>query len=300
MSEILNVAAISYAPISGGEEEIVAQTHKDLKLLVGECARATHADLIVLPETICGQHDEQVPGGSTTRVLANLARKYNCYITVPVHQQERKTGHVYNVLALLDRRGKMVGIYQKYIPVYPEFDHGTRPGPGATVIDTEFGPVGGVICFDLNFSELREQYKNLKPRLLLFSSMYHGGLVQNWWALDVGAFFVGSVYRGTPCSIIDPQGTTLAESNNYQPWASARINLDYEVVHLDRNRAHYDKIKRKYGEEVKIVTAGKVGTSVIYSEAKKRSAADIVDEFKLVRLDDYFEWSRDLRQQQLS
>ena len=72
------------------------------------------------------------------------------------------------------------------------------------------------------------------------------------------------------------------------------------MVHLDRNRAHYDKIKRQYGEDVKIVTAGKIGTSVIYSESKARSAADIVEEFKLIRLDDYFEWSRDLRQQQLS
>ena len=300
MSNFITVSSISYAPGSGTQKEVVAQTHKDLKNLVGECARATHPDLIALPETICGKFDEYVPGGPTTRVLANQAKKHNCYITVPVHQKERKTGHVYNVLALLDRNGKLAGIYRKYIPVYPEFDHGTRPGPGATLIETEFGPVGGVICFDLNFGELCQQYKKLKPRLLIFSSMYHGGLVQNWWALDVQAFFVGSVYRGTPCSIIDPQGTTLAESNNYQPWTSARINLDYEIVHLDRNRAKYDKIKRKYGDEVKIVTAGKVGTSVIYSESEKRSAADLVEEFKLIRLDDYFEWSRELREKNLA
>ena len=299
MSNFLTVASISYAPISGTDEEVVAQTHKDLKDLVGRCARATQPDLVVLPETICGKFDEYVPGGPTTRVLANLARKYNSCITVPVHQKERQTGKVYNALALLDRGGKVAGIYHKYIPVFPEFDHGTCPGPGATLIETEFGPIGGVICFDLNFSELREQYKELKPRLLLFSSMYHGGLVQNWWALDVRAFFVGSTYRGTPCSIIDPQGTTLAQSNNYHPWASARINLDYEVVHLDRNQAKYDRIFRKYGDEVRIATAGKVGTSVLYSESRKRSAADLVEEFKLLRLDDYFEWSRKLRHEHL-
>ncbi len=300
MSNYIVVSSISYAPISGDDQKVMKQTHKDLEDLVGQVARATTPDLIVLPETICRNCDEEVPEGPTTQLLAGLAREYSCYITVPVHEKERKSGAVFNVLGLLDRRGELAGIYRKYIPVYPEFDHGTRPGPGATLIRTEFGPVGGVICFDLNFGELRAQYKKLKPKLLLFSSMYHGGLVQNFWALDVQAFFVGSVYRGTPCTIIDPQGTTLTESNNYQSWATARINLDYEVVHLDKNRARFDDIHRRYGEAVRIVTTGEVGTSVIYSESAERTAADIVDEFELVRLGEYFEWSRQLRTEHLA
>jgi len=300
MSNHIVVSSVSYAPISGTDQEVMEQTHKDLEDLVGRVARATRADLIVLPETICRNCDEEVPEGPTTQLLAGLAREYSCYITVPVHQKERKSGAVFNVLGLLDRQGELAGIYRKYIPVYPEFDHGTRPGPGASLIQTEFGPVGGVICFDLNFGELRAQYKKLKPKLLLFSSMYHGGLVQNFWALDVQAFFIGSVYKGTPCTIIDPQGTTLAQSNNYQSWATARINLDYEVVHLDKNQARYDDIHRQYGEAVRIVTTGQMGTSVIYSETAERTAADIVDEFELVRLDEYFDWSRDLRTEHLA
>ena len=299
MSNHVVVTCVSYAPISGSDEEVVERTHEDLKGLVRRAARATRPDLVVLPETICRTFDEEVPGGPTCQLLAGLAREHGCYVTVPVHQKEACTGAVYNVLGLLDRQGELAGVYRKYIPVYPEFDHGTRPGPGAHLIDTDFGPVGGVICFDLNFGELRARYKQLKPRLLLFSSMYHGGLVQNFWALDVQAFFAGSVYRGTPCSIIDPQGTTLAESNNYLPWASARINLDYEMVHLDRNQARYDEIHRKYGDAVRIVTTGQVGTSVLYSEAEERTAADIVEEFELIRLDDYFDWSRKLRAEHL-
>ena len=299
MSSHAVVACVSYAPVGGSDEEVMARTHEDLKGLVARVAGATRADLIVLPETICRTFDEEVPEGPTTRLLAGLAREHGCYVTVPVHQKDPATGAVYNVLGLLDRQGELAGVYRKYIPVYPEFDHGTRPGPGAHLIETDFGPLGGVICFDLNFGELRAQYKKLKPRLLLFSSMYHGGLVQNFWALDVQAFFAGSVYRSTPCTIIDPQGTTLARSNNYQPWASARINLDYEVVHLDRNQNRYDDIHGKYGDAVRIVTAGQVGTSVLYSETEERTAADIVEEFELIRLDEYFDWSRRLRTEHL-
>ncbi len=298
MSKYLTVSCISYAPPGGAEEEVVRQVHKDLRDLVGRCAVATRPDLIVLHEMICRNFVEKVPGGPTARLLASLAKKYQCYITVPVRQEDK--GRIYNVLALLDRRGKVAGIYRKYIPVFPEFDHGTCPGPGAALIDTEFGPMACAICFDLNFSELREEYKKLRPKLLLFSSMYHGGLVQNWWALDLRAFFAGSVYRGTPCSIIDPQGTTLAESNNYQPWATARINLDFEVIHLDKNQARYQDIHRKYGDQVRIATAGQVGTSVLYSESQERTAREVVEEFGLIPLDEYFDWSRQLRRQHLA
>lgn len=294
MSSYLTVACISYSPPGEGkDEEVLPRIQRELKELVGRCAAATRPDLVVLPETLGRNAVEKVPGGPISRVLAGLARKHHTFITAPLRQQVR--GKVYNVLALLDRRGRVAGIYRKYIPVFPEFDHGTCAGEGAMLIPTEFGPVGCAICFDLNFSELREQYKALAPKLLLFSSMYHGGLVQNWWALDLRAYFAGSVYRGAPCSIIDPQGTTLAESNNYEPWAAARINLDFEVIHLDRNQARYGEIHRKYGDQVRIVTAGKVGTSVLYSESEERSAADLVAEFGLMRLDDYFAWSRQLR-----
>ena len=47
-------------------------------------------------------------------------------------------------------------------------------------------------------------------------------------------------------------------------------------------------------------TTGQVGTSVIYSETAERTAADIVDEFELVRLDEYFDWSRQLRAEHLA
>ena len=98
--------------------------------------------------------------------------------------------------------------------------------------------------------------------------------------------------RGRPAPLSTRRAPRLAQSNNYQSWATARINLDYEVVHLDKNQAKYDDIHRQYGEAVRIVTTGQVGTSVIYSETAERTAADIVDEFELVRLDEYFDWSR--------
>ena len=48
MSNHIVVSSVSYAPISGTDQEVMEQTHKDLEDLVGRVARATKADLIVL------------------------------------------------------------------------------------------------------------------------------------------------------------------------------------------------------------------------------------------------------------
>ncbi|MBM3279334.1 MAG: dihydrodipicolinate synthase family protein [Candidatus Handelsmanbacteria bacterium] len=68
----------------------------------------------------------------------------------------------------------------------------------------------------------------------------------------------------------------LAESNNYVPWAAARVNLDFEVIHLNKNGAHYGKIHRKYGHLIEagvdgIFTVGTAGEFWALSiEEKKR------------------------------
>ena len=43
MSNHIVVSSISYAPISGTDQEVMEQTHKDLEDLVGRVAQATRA-----------------------------------------------------------------------------------------------------------------------------------------------------------------------------------------------------------------------------------------------------------------
>src|SRR4030042_1464053 len=107
-----------------------------------------------------------------------------------------------------------------------------------------------IICFDLNFDELRLQFAAKKPDIILFSSMYHGGLVQNLWAYSCRAYFIGSVYKGNPSEIRDPTGKIMAASTNYYDFAVARINLDSKLVHLDYNRPKFTALKEKYGPGV--------------------------------------------------
>jgi len=75
----------------------------------------------------------------------------------------------------------------------PETESGILYGREAPVFDCDFGRVAFAICFDLNFDELRLKYVKAKPDLIVFSSVYHGGLMQAYWAYSCRAHFIGAV-----------------------------------------------------------------------------------------------------------
>jgi hypothetical protein len=163
---------------------------------------------------------------------------------------------------------------------------GISEGCGAKIIETENLTLGGVVCFDLNYRELKEQYRKLSPQILTIASMYHGGHVQKTWAYDCGSFMVSSC-KDCRSEILDPLGQTLYHTTNYTPHLLGRINLDYVRLHLDENIEKFNEIISNYGTSIKIDIPEALGTCILYSESPKFSAMDIVREFDLELLDQY-------------
>ena len=92
-------------------EEIVSVVER-------EAARGT--DLIALPETFRGQNDLsfETLDGPTISALAPLAVKHRTYIVAPI---DRKDGdRRFNSAVVLDRRGRIAGVYDKMYPYWVE------------------------------------------------------------------------------------------------------------------------------------------------------------------------------------
>ena len=260
-------------------------------------------DLIVLPE-VCdaprglkGVEKDKYLKARENQLLdyfASVARDNNCYIAFgSIH--EAKEG-LRNSLILLDRKGEIAGTYDKNFPTIYEMDAGIRPGNKVSVIQCDFGKVALAICFDLNFDELRQQYAKEKPDIVLFSSVYHGGLMQGAWAYSCRSYFVSAIGdTQLPSEILNPLGEVVATSTNYFNYTKATINLDYKVVHLDYNWDKLTKLKAKYGDAVIIHDPGKIGSVMVISEDKNISAAQMIKEFDIELLDDYFNRSRAVR-----
>ena len=69
------------------------------------------------------------------------------------------------------------------------------PGASAVVAQTDFGRVGFAICFDLNFRDVAEGNRTGGAELVLFPSMYAGGLQLSIWAHDFGFFIASATPR---------------------------------------------------------------------------------------------------------
>ena len=254
-------------------------------------------DLIVVPEC-CDR-----PSGLTAEKLeeyyrvrhnrvreffARVARENHCYMVYSAYRWDEK-GRKRNSSLLIDREGHVVGVYNKNHPTIGEIEAGIVPGKEAPVFETDFGRVGMAICFDLNFDELRLRYKRARPDLIIFSSMYHGGLMQAYWAYSCRSHFVGAISgRSTPSQIYNPLGELVASTTNYFDFAVARVNLDCALAHLDYNWSKLRAMKEKYGPKVKITDPGRLGSVLIASEHQTIDVQTMIDEFQIERLDDYF------------
>ena len=253
-------------------------------------------DLIVVPEA-CDRPSEfaaeklqqyyKVRKDRIQKFFAQVARENNCYIVYSAYR-ETADGTLRNSSILIDRRGNVAGIYNKNHPTIEEIEKGVLCGVEAPVIECDFGRVAMAICFDLNFDELRLKYAKARPDLIIFSSMYHGGLMQTYWAYSCRCHFVGAIAgKATPSEIRNPLGEVVASTTNYFDFAVATVNLDCALVHLDYNWERLRKLKGKYGPKVRITDPGCLGAVLVSSEHETISIEQMLKEFEIELLDDY-------------
>jgi len=272
---------------------VIAFWKKELKQVLPD-----KPDLIVLPEFCDLSYESEeylrVRKNQVLDYFATVAKSNHCYIVFGMKREERE-GLWRNSCIVIDRNGGIAGIYNKNFPTIGEMESGIKACDEAPIIQCDFGRVAIAICYDLNFDELRMRYVKEKPDLVLFSSMYHGGVAQSIWAYSCRAYFVGSVYRPTPSEIRNPMGQVVASSTNYFDFAVARINLDCELVHLDYNWEKLTALKEKYGTGVTISDPGELASVLVTSEESNTTAEGMLKEFGIETLDDYLNRARDFR-----
>ena len=132
-----------------------------------EKAAKKGAQVICLPELFRSQYfcqsenidyfnlAETIPGPST-EAISKVAKKNKVVVIVPVFEK-RASGVYHNSLAVINTRGKIVGIYRKmHIPDDPSYyeKYYFTPGDlGYKSFDTEFGNIGTLICWDQWYPE---------------------------------------------------------------------------------------------------------------------------------------------------
>lgn len=222
-----------------------------LKIVDAEGAKGT--DIIVLPETWRGDQLLETIDGESITELSKLAKKHNTYIISPI---ERKVGiHHYNTAVLLDRQGKISGMYDKVYPYWGEFDlkPPVEPGlTGAPVFETDFGKIGIAICFDANFPEVWQELKNNGAEIVFWPSAYSAGLQLQAYALLHHYYIVTSTYT-KDCQVYDITGERILDEKSENITISRiTLNLDRPLFHENFNMDKLGELLKAHGDEVEM------------------------------------------------
>jgi hypothetical protein len=260
-------------------------------------------DLVLLPELFANSPKENTPEaaaqaaqgvpGPISEELALLAKRLRTYIAFGLLR--RAGERLYNSLVLLDRTGEPAWIYDKVTPVDVEMTAwGETPGALPQAYDCDFGRIGAAICFDINFTELAEHYAHQDVELLLFASAFPAGRLLDAWAVRYGFAIAGCTYYQNN-RILDCTGATVARTSDLLPYATAVLNLNRRVVHMDKNLEKLERMRSQYAGEVLIEDLRDEALCVITSLKAGLEVTELMKEFEVIPLTAYFDHSRQVR-----
>jgi predicted amidohydrolase len=248
-------AAIQVAPAPGPLTPTSIKSNVDKCVqFVERCVDATGAQLVVLPETASTGFtpgvtpDElwelvDVVPGELTAPIQEVAARLRVHIVYGTYERGAGAGTVYNTAVLIDTAGQLLGSYRKTHLFSGEDCAGggwVTPGDAATVVRTELGTIGVMICFDGDYPELarvmavRGAQVICRPSALLRSADIWE-LTNRARAYDNHVFVVGAnATGGDPAGvlyfgnsmIVNPVADVVARAASHEGWVSARLDPD--------------------------------------------------------------------------
>ena len=152
----------------------IAGSEKSDLILFGEYANLHH-------RTWSTDLKEYIPGeipGPFTKEVAAAARSAKTNVAVPMFATYHNVLSSYVVL--IDRKGEIVGCYQKAHPTIAEQNLGIRGGDDLTVYDLDFGRVGIMTCMDIEYPEVAQVLMLRGAELLLFPHVQASWGEEDW------------------------------------------------------------------------------------------------------------------------
>lgn len=243
-------------------------------------------DLICLSEAFANdsKNSQPVPG-QITDAFSSYAVKHDCYIICSLLRTENNK--MYNSSVLINRKGEIVGIYNKIHPTEGECDDGVCPGKlNPPVFKTDFGTIGMQICFDINWQNQWEQLKEAGAEIVFWPSTYPNPTLLSCYA-SLYSYYVVGCSRIDPCYIFDGTGDLISKSGRYEGWAFAKINLEKIFCEIDYHVDKVKKIEKKYGRMVKVKYYHDNDWVTIESRSPNLTIKQLINEYGLTSRWDY-------------
>jgi beta-ureidopropionase len=278
-NRIVRVVTVSQAKLERGSSDLLERTVARLNQ-----AASFQPDIACLPELFSDSPPEPVSGPVSVRLSA-WAREHSAYVLFGL--KTRSNGRIYNSALLMDRKGQLVGQYNKMHPTEGELREGTKPGEvEPAVFETDFGTIGVQICFDVNWWDMWKRLKQKGAKIVFFPSAYPAARQLSALAL-MNQYYVVSSAMTRSSKIYDISGDVLASSGEYQQWAGAVLPLGKRLFEIDYHVDKVREIQQKYRAKVEVAWFHDDDWFTLASLDPELSTEDIIAEFGLTPLDEY-------------
>jgi len=200
-------------------------------------------DLALLPEYFHGEDVQEPLSGPSATLMSEKAAEYGMYVAGTIGLYDKDSDRLFNAALLFDRKGKLVGRYDKIHLYGPElYPGGVTPGDDAPVFQTDFGKVGFMTCSDSWFTDVAELVALRGADILLFPSLNYDRALMHARSLDNCINIVASSRAGG-CGVWDAGGREVLSTSSEKGGSSAvpkavktQVDgLDILMVTLDLN-----------------------------------------------------------------
>lgn len=226
----LKIAIAQATPFTGNKESNLKYMEKVIKV--------SEADLIIFPELFltgyeCGNFSklaEPLNGSAVTRI-AKIARNKNCYVIFGMPEQAGKSN--YNSCVLVAPNGKVKSYRKIHLPHFWKFREKSyfSEGKKPVIVNTKFGKIALMICYDLFFPELAKFYALKGANILIcisaapIESKRYFQILTQARALENTSFLVYANLVGKEkefnfwggSRIINPFGKIIAQAKSANP-----------------------------------------------------------------------------------
>ena len=260
----------------------------ELLTILGEHAQKD-CDLILLPETCLGNELIIQMDGEEIRQISAIAEKYSKYIVFPVYRSTPQAERVNSAL-LFNRKGELVGAYDKVYPYWEEYNliPPVATGKEVCVFQTDFGRIGIAICFDVNFTEIWRFFRQEGVELVLWPSAYSGGRSLQAHAINYNYYIISSTQK-SDCHVYDITGqeTFYGKSGNIGVFRN-EVDLDRCIFHQDFNITLRDRLLKEHFDEIEMdVWHEKEGWFTLCAQKEGVSARALAKSFGIEELPAY-------------
>jgi predicted amidohydrolase len=267
----ITIALAQTAPVLNDNEENLRR----MIAIIQRICTEQPTDLIVFPELAVSGYEcglnftrlaERVTGHAVS-YLAGKAAEFSVHLVFGLPVKERVESILYNAVVFIGPDGELLGDYRK-LHLRGEERLAFRPGYRMPVFDTQFGPIGIMIGWDLAFPEVARSLTLDGADLILVAGAWEAANMEEWRAYTAARASENAVYLaaanrvgeepsysfGGGSVLVGPRGqrhTVLDEA--VEGYAVATVDLD-EIRRVReesqllqcRQPAAYRSLVRKY------------------------------------------------------